>query len=70
MNEETVNVAEAKKHFSEILGQVAFGEKEAVVAGDILAEMRKTGQDIGIEDILQNYQQENRPMKIRCNCPT
>ena len=43
MNEETVNVAEAKKHFSEILGQVAFGEKEAVVAGDILAEMRKTG---------------------------
>jgi len=31
---------------------VAFGEKEAVVAGDILAEMRKTGQDIGIEDAL------------------
>jgi tRNA(fMet)-specific endonuclease VapC len=28
------------------------GEKEALVAGDILAGLRKTGQIIGIEDVL------------------
>lgn len=31
---------------------VSLGENEALVAGDILADMRKTGQTIGIEDIL------------------
>jgi predicted nucleic acid-binding protein len=31
---------------------VPLGEKEALVAGDILADMRKTGQSIGIEDVL------------------
>ena len=31
---------------------LVFGEKEAIAAGDILAEMRKTGQHIGIEDSL------------------
>lgn len=31
---------------------VPFGEKEALVAGDILADLRKTGQSIGIEDVL------------------
>lgn len=31
MSEETVNVAEAKKHFSEILGQVAFGKKHILI---------------------------------------
>ncbi len=28
------------------------GEKEVLVAGDILAELRKTGQNIGLEDVL------------------
>ncbi len=31
MTEETVNVAKAKKHFSELLGQVAFGKKHILI---------------------------------------
>lgn len=31
---------------------VPFGEKEALVAGDILADLRKAGQSTGIEDVL------------------
>ena len=31
---------------------VAIGEKEALAAGDILAELRKSGQIIGLEDVL------------------
>ena len=31
MTEETVNVAEAKKHFSELLGQVAFAKKHILI---------------------------------------
>ena len=31
MNEETINIAEAKKHFSELLGQVAFGKKHILI---------------------------------------
>lgn len=31
MTDETVNVAEAKKHFSELLGQVAFGKKHILI---------------------------------------
>ena len=31
MIEETVNVAEAKKHFSDLLGQVAFGGKQILI---------------------------------------
>ena len=31
MTEEKVNVAEAKKHFSELLGQVAFGKKHILI---------------------------------------
>ena len=31
---------------------VAVGEKEALVAGDILADLRKSGQTIGLEDVL------------------
>ncbi len=30
---------------------VPFGEKEALVAGDILAGLRKAGQSMGIEDV-------------------
>jgi hypothetical protein len=29
--EETINIAKAKKHFSELLGQVAFGKKHILV---------------------------------------
>jgi prevent-host-death family protein len=31
VTEETVNIAEAKKHFSELLGQVAFGKKRILI---------------------------------------
>ena len=31
MSEETINVAEAKKHFSELLGRVAFGKKHILI---------------------------------------
>lgn len=31
---------------------IQIGEKEALTAGDILAALRKTGQIIGIEDVL------------------
>ena len=31
MTEETVNVAEAKKHFSALLGRVAFGKKHILI---------------------------------------
>ncbi len=31
MTEETVNVAEAKKKFSDLLGQVAFGKKHILI---------------------------------------
>jgi tRNA(fMet)-specific endonuclease VapC len=39
----------------EIISKVnilSIGEKESLVAGDILAELRKTGQIIGLEDVL------------------
>ena len=31
MIEETVNIAEAKKHFSELLGRVAYGKKQILI---------------------------------------
>ena len=31
MNEETINVAEAKKHFSKLLGEVAYGKKHIII---------------------------------------
>ena len=31
---------------------VPIGEKEVLVCGDILADLRKTGQSIGMEDVL------------------
>ena len=31
MTEKTINVAEAKKHFSELLGQVAFNKKQILI---------------------------------------
>ena len=31
MNEEKINVAEAKKHFSELLGKVAYGKKRIII---------------------------------------
>ena len=31
MNEETINVAEAKKHLSELLGWVAYGKKQILI---------------------------------------
>jgi prevent-host-death family protein len=31
MSEETINVAEAKKHFSELLGRVAYGKKQILI---------------------------------------
>ena len=31
MIEETVNIAEAKKHFSELLGRVAYGKKHILI---------------------------------------
>jgi prevent-host-death family protein len=31
VNEEKINVAEAKKHFSELLGKVAYGKKRIII---------------------------------------
>ena len=31
MLEEAINIAEAKKHFSELIGQVAYGKKRLVI---------------------------------------
>jgi prevent-host-death family protein len=31
MNKQTINIAEAKKHFSEILGEVAYGKKQILI---------------------------------------
>ncbi len=31
MIKETINIAEAKKHFSELLGQVAYGKKHILI---------------------------------------
>jgi prevent-host-death family protein len=31
MNEEIINITDAKKHFSEILGQVAYGKKQILI---------------------------------------
>ena len=31
MTEETINIAKAKKHFSELLGQVAYGKKHILI---------------------------------------
>lgn len=44
-----------KKIESEIISSVKvlpFGQKEALLAGDILANLRKIGQIIGVEDVL------------------
>ena len=31
MNEQTISVAEAKKHFSELLGKVAYGKEQILI---------------------------------------
>jgi len=31
MTEEAINIAEAKKHFSELIGQVAYGKKRLLI---------------------------------------
>jgi len=31
MTEEAINIAEAKKHFSELIGQVAYGKKRLII---------------------------------------
>ena len=44
-----------QKITNEIISRVhilSIGEKEVLVAGDILAGLRKTGQSIGLEDVL------------------
>jgi len=44
-----------QKITNEIISRVnvlSIGEKEALAAGDILASLRKTGQGIGMEDVL------------------
>lgn len=44
-----------QKVIQEIISRVnlvAVGEKEALAAGDILADLRKSGQIIGLEDVL------------------
>jgi len=44
-----------QKITNEIISRVnvlPIGEKEALAAGDILASLRKTGQGIGMEDVL------------------
>ena len=44
-----------KKVNQEIISRVKIipiGEKEALVSGDILADLRKTGQSIGMEDVM------------------
>jgi len=44
-----------EKIATEIISRVKIipiGEKEALVSGDILADLRKTGRSIGLEDVL------------------
>ena len=44
-----------QKITKEIIARVnilPIGEKEVLIAGDILAGLRKTGQNIGLEDVL------------------
>ena len=44
-----------EKITTEIISRVKIipiGEKEALISGDILADLRKTGQTIGMEDVL------------------
>lgn len=41
-----------KKEIISRINIVPLGDNEALVAGDILAHMRKTGQSISIEDVL------------------
>jgi tRNA(fMet)-specific endonuclease VapC len=44
-----------QKIIQEIISRVnlvSVGEKEALAAGDILADLRKSGQTIGLEDVL------------------
>ena len=36
MIEVTVNIAKAKKHFSELLGQVAFGKKHILILSELV----------------------------------
>jgi prevent-host-death family protein len=47
MNEEIVNVAEAEKHFSELLGQVAYGKKQILITkrGKQMARLVPAGQN-------------------------
>jgi tRNA(fMet)-specific endonuclease VapC len=41
-----------KNHIISRVGVVPFSDGDALVAGDILAEMRKAGHSIGLEDVL------------------
>ncbi|MBN1102404.1 MAG: type II toxin-antitoxin system prevent-host-death family antitoxin [Deltaproteobacteria bacterium] len=47
MWEETVNVAEAKKRFSELLGQVAYGKKQVLITkkGKPMARLVPSAED-------------------------
>ena len=46
MNEETINVAEAKKHFSELLGRVAYSKKHILITkrGKPMARLIPAGE--------------------------
>jgi len=46
VTEKTINVAEAKKHFSELLGQVAYGKKHILITkrGKPMARLVPAGE--------------------------
>ena len=54
MTEKTINVAEAKKHFSELLGQVAYGKKHVLITkrGKPMARLVPADE---IDNHLSNY---------------
>ena len=53
MSEQSVSVAEAKKHLSELhVNILPLDLDEVLIAGDTLAFLQKIGQPIGIENVL------------------
>ena len=63
MNEQTINVADAKKRFSELLGKVAYGREQIVITkrGRPMARLVPTEQSEKHLGDVQGWLDENDP---------
>lgn len=63
MNDETVNVAEAKKHLSELLGRVAYGKQHILITkrGKPMARLVPAESNVRHLSNVQGWLKDNDP---------